>query len=54
MLFVAAAIEAFWSGSSVPSAVKRGVGATLFLLLSVYVALVGRRRDGDAGSWGAS
>lgn len=42
MLLMAAGIEAFWSGSSVPSIVKRVVGATLFVLLLAYLVLAGR------------
>jgi uncharacterized membrane protein SpoIIM required for sporulation len=42
MLLGAAAIEAFWSASSVPAIVKRGVGATLFVLVCLYLALGGR------------
>jgi uncharacterized membrane protein SpoIIM required for sporulation len=42
MLFMAAAVEGFWSASSAPSAVKRGVGALLFVSLVVYVTLAGR------------
>jgi uncharacterized membrane protein SpoIIM required for sporulation len=42
MLLAAAAVEGFWSASSVPSTVKRAVGAVLFVLLASYVALAGR------------
>jgi uncharacterized membrane protein SpoIIM required for sporulation len=42
MLFMAAAIEAFWSASSVPSIVKRGVGGFLFVLVVLYLAVLGR------------
>lgn len=42
MLLMAAAIEGFWSGSSIPSLVKRGVGVLLFLLVSAYIVFVGR------------
>ena len=42
MLLMAAGIEAFWSGSSVPSSVKRVVGITLFVLLWGYLLLAGR------------
>jgi uncharacterized membrane protein SpoIIM required for sporulation len=45
MLFMAAAVEGFWSGSSVPSIVKRIVGAVLFVILALYIALAGRRSD---------
>jgi uncharacterized membrane protein SpoIIM required for sporulation len=42
MLFMAAAIEAFWSGSSAPREVKLVVGGTLCLLVVAYVLLAGR------------
>jgi len=42
MLFMAAAIEGFWSGSSVPAGVKRGVGGAIFALVVAYVVLAGR------------
>ena len=42
MLLVAAGIEAFWSGSSVPSIVKHVVGTTAFVLVVLYLALAGR------------
>jgi uncharacterized membrane protein SpoIIM required for sporulation len=42
MLFMAAAIEAFWSGSSVPSSVKRYTGVLMFLVVALFLALVGR------------
>jgi uncharacterized membrane protein SpoIIM required for sporulation len=45
MLFVAAAVEGFWSGSTVPSLVKRIVGAVLFGILALYITLAGRRSD---------
>ena len=44
MLLMAAGIEAFWSGSSVPSGVKRGVGAAMFVVVMAYLALGGRAR----------
>jgi uncharacterized membrane protein SpoIIM required for sporulation len=44
MLLGAAAIEGFWSGSSMPAAVKRIVGATLFVLVLGYLILGGRGR----------
>jgi uncharacterized membrane protein SpoIIM required for sporulation len=46
MLFLAAAIEGFWSASSVPSAVKYVVGAVLFLIVTAYISLVGRGNSG--------
>jgi hypothetical protein len=48
MLFMAAAIEAFWSGSSAPREVKIAVGGTLFVLVVAYVLLAGRSASDDA------
>jgi len=45
MLAMAAAIEAFWSGSSVPTGIKRAVGATLFALVIGYLVLGGRGQE---------
>jgi uncharacterized membrane protein SpoIIM required for sporulation len=45
MLFMAAAVEGFWSASSVPSLVKRIVGAALFAIVVCYIALGGRGSD---------
>ncbi len=42
MLFMAAAVEGFWSASSVPSPVKRLVGGAMFLTVVTYVLLAGR------------
>jgi uncharacterized membrane protein SpoIIM required for sporulation len=42
MLVMAAAIEGFWSGSSIGALTKRIVGGGLFLLVVAYLALVGR------------
>jgi uncharacterized membrane protein SpoIIM required for sporulation len=42
MLLMAAAVEGFWSASSVPSLVKRVVGAVLFGIVACYIALAGR------------
>ena len=42
MLLGAAAIEGFWSGSSVPPSVKVPVGATLFFLVWGYILFAGR------------
>jgi uncharacterized membrane protein SpoIIM required for sporulation len=42
MLLMAAAIEGFWSASSVGTVVKRSVGAALFVAVSAYLALAGR------------
>ncbi|MDB4942569.1 MAG: hypothetical protein JWP97_2103 [Labilithrix sp.] len=46
MLVMAAAIEAFWSASSTPPAVKLAVGGTLFTLVLAYI-LVGGRGDAE-------
>jgi uncharacterized membrane protein SpoIIM required for sporulation len=43
MLFVAAAVEGFWSSSSLPSTVKRGVGLVMFAIVTAYIVLAGRR-----------
>jgi uncharacterized membrane protein SpoIIM required for sporulation len=49
MLFMAAAIEGFWSASSAPSSVKRLAGAFVFAALVAYVLLAGRHStEGDA------
>jgi uncharacterized membrane protein SpoIIM required for sporulation len=45
MLLMAAAIEAFWSGSSAPREVKLAVGGTLFVLVFAYVLFAGRGED---------
>ncbi len=42
MLLMAAGIEAFWSGSAIPSVVKRALGVTLFVLVWGYLLLGGR------------
>jgi uncharacterized membrane protein SpoIIM required for sporulation len=42
MLFMAAAVEGFWSASSMPSSVKRGVGVAMFVIVTSYIALGGR------------
>jgi uncharacterized membrane protein SpoIIM required for sporulation len=47
MLLFAAAIEGFWSASSIPSIVKRGVGITNFLLVLGYILFVGRGRRAE-------
>jgi uncharacterized membrane protein SpoIIM required for sporulation len=44
MLLFAAAIEGFWSASSIPSIVKRGVGIFNFVLVMSYIVFVGRRK----------
>jgi len=53
MLLMAAGIEAYWSSSGVPSGVKRGVGATMFLVVALYLAFVGHRsrRAIEAEPW---
>ena len=53
MLFMAAAIEAFWSGSSAPRDVKVAVGGTLFVLVLAYVLFAGRGAPGQPGGDGA-
>ena len=42
MLFMAAAVEGFWSGSGVPPGVKRGAGALIATVLTLYILLAGR------------
>jgi uncharacterized membrane protein SpoIIM required for sporulation len=42
MLFMAAAIEGFWSASSVPAAIKRTGGAAMFVAVLAYILLAGR------------
>jgi uncharacterized membrane protein SpoIIM required for sporulation len=42
MLFMAAAVEGFWSSSSLPAVVKRTVGAIMFLLVMAYIVFAGR------------
>jgi uncharacterized membrane protein SpoIIM required for sporulation len=42
MLLVAAGIEGFWSGSSVPPLLKAVVGAFLFLAVTAYLVFAGR------------
>jgi uncharacterized membrane protein SpoIIM required for sporulation len=42
MLFMAAAVEGFWSSSSLPAVVKRSVGAVMFVLVLAYIVLAGR------------
>jgi uncharacterized membrane protein SpoIIM required for sporulation len=45
MLFMAAAVEGFWSSSSLPAVVKRTVGGVMFLLVTSYMVLAGRGSD---------
>jgi uncharacterized membrane protein SpoIIM required for sporulation len=42
MLLLAAAIEAFWSGSSIPPIVKLVTGGLMFVLVMVYLLFAGR------------
>jgi len=42
MLVVAAMIEAFWSPSNIPAAVKYSVGSVLWVLVFVYLTTAGR------------
>ncbi len=49
MLFIAAGIEAYWSGSSAPAMVKRGVGLGMFALVTLFLVLVGRDDVPDDG-----
>jgi hypothetical protein len=44
MLLIAAAIEGFWSPSSVPHEVKWAVGALNMLLVSLFLLLAGRSK----------
>ena len=48
MLLMAAGIEAFWSGSSLPAIVKQVVGVTLFVLVWAYIVLGGRGARAEA------
>jgi len=45
MLFMAAAVEGFWSSSSLPDVVKRTVGAVMFVLVTAYLTFAGRGSD---------
>ncbi len=51
MLLLAAAIEGFWSGSTVHVIVKRIVGGTLLLIVLAYISLAGRGPSEDSGRW---
>jgi len=51
MLAMAAAIEAFWSGSPVPAIVKRGVGVAMFVSVLAYMIFVGRGRRDEEPRW---
>jgi uncharacterized membrane protein SpoIIM required for sporulation len=55
MLLFAAAIEGFWSASSVPSGVKRIVGVVNFVLVMSYILFAGRvKRTPDARPQGGT
>jgi len=45
MLFIAAAIEAFWSASSLPPVMKLTFGAVAFVAVVVYIFLAGRGEE---------
>ena len=49
MLVMAAGIEAFWSASSTPQAVKLAVGGSLFLLVIAYILVAGRGSTAEPG-----
>ena len=42
MLFAAAAVEGFWSASSMSTLVKRSVGGVMFVLVTSYLTFAGR------------
>ena len=48
MLLVAASLEAFWSGSSLPDVVKRAFGLLMFILVVSYLTFVGRGKPAHA------
>jgi uncharacterized membrane protein SpoIIM required for sporulation len=48
MLLVAAAIEGFWSPSSVRTPIKWGAAVAAYLFVALYLARAGRRGDGGA------
>jgi uncharacterized membrane protein SpoIIM required for sporulation len=50
MLFMAAAVEGFWSSSSLPAVVKRSVGALMFVLVMVYIVFAGRGSSAAAAA----
>jgi uncharacterized membrane protein SpoIIM required for sporulation len=47
MLLVAAAIEGFWSPSSVREPIKWGAAVAAYLFVALYLALAGRKREGS-------
>jgi len=51
MLVLAAAVEGFWSASSVPSSTKRVLGAVVFGVVLLYLGLAGRGSE-DRPAWG--
>jgi uncharacterized membrane protein SpoIIM required for sporulation len=58
MLFMAAAIEAYWSSSSLSANVKRSLGGGMFLTVLLYMTFVGRsprthvgERQAPEGRW---
>jgi uncharacterized membrane protein SpoIIM required for sporulation len=52
MLFLAAAVEGFWSASNVPPVVKRIVGGVVFAVVVAYISLAGRGADAESeGPW---
>jgi uncharacterized membrane protein SpoIIM required for sporulation len=53
MLFMAAAVEGFWSASSVPTPVKRAVGGFMFATVLAYVTFGGRGtpEEEEDASW---
>jgi uncharacterized membrane protein SpoIIM required for sporulation len=51
MLLCAAAIEAYWSSSSLPSGIKRAIGASLFVTVALYLGLVGRGAKRGGARW---
>jgi uncharacterized membrane protein SpoIIM required for sporulation len=45
MLVMAAAVEGFWSASSMPRPVKLSVGGILFILVMTYIMVAGRQGE---------
>jgi uncharacterized membrane protein SpoIIM required for sporulation len=50
MLLIAASIEAFWSASSVHYIVKRSIGGTFLVLVTLYLFIAGRGTDARASA----